>query len=396
MTNIIIKLFLKNKDPKSTGGRESYGRVAGIMGIICNIFLCILKFIVGTISNSMAITADATNNLTDAGSSIITLVGFRLSEKPADEDHPYGHARYEYITALVISFLILYIGFDTLRNSFDKILHPEETVFSWVTAIILVASIGVKLWLSSFNKKLGKKINSTALDATASDSRNDSISTAAVLFAMIISQFIGFNLDGYMGVCVAILILISGIGIVKETVGPLLGQAPSKEMYEKIENKILSYEDVLGVHDLMVHSYGPNSYFASAHIEMDANINVLTCHDLMDKIERDFKSELNIHLVVHLDPTILDCEKTNEFKKIVKNILYEIDPMITFHDFRVVVGDKANNVLFDVVVPPSYKYSDQELTDIIKNRVNEAGEGNLYAVVVVDKSYGQLKSEIKE
>ena len=377
MTKIIINLFLKYKDPKSAGSREIFGRVAGIVGIVCNVFLCILKFIVGTISNSVSITADATNNLTDAGSSIITLIGFRLSEKPADEDHPYGHARYEYIAALVISFLIIYIGFETLRNSFNKILHPEATVFNWVTIAILLASIGVKLWLSRFNKKLGKLINSTALEATAADSRNDCISTAAVLIAMVVSKFIGFNLDGYMGVCVAVLILLSGAGLVKETLGPLLGQAPSKEMYEKIESKILSYDDVLGVHDLMVHSYGPNSYFASAHIEMDANINVLVCHDLMDKIERDFKSELNIHLVVHLDPTILDCEKTNEFKEVVRKILYDIDPVITFHDFRVVIGDKANNVLFDVVIPPNYKYSEQELTDIIKNRVNAAGNGNL-------------------
>ena len=197
MTKIIINLFLKNKDPKSAGSREIFGRVAGIVGIVCNVFLCILKFIVGTISNSVSITADATNNLTDAGSSIITLIGFRLSEKPADEDHPYGHARYEYITALVISFLIIYIGFETLRNSFDKILHPEATVFNWVTIAILLASIGVKLWLSRFNKKLGKLINSTALEATAADSRNDCISTAAVLIAMVVSKFIGFNLDGY-------------------------------------------------------------------------------------------------------------------------------------------------------------------------------------------------------
>lgn len=393
MSELIIKLFLKNKDPKTASGRETFGRVAGIVGIICNVFLCILKFIVGTISNSVSITADATNNLTDAGSSIITLIGFRLSEKPADEDHPYGHARYEYITALVISFIIIYIGFETLRNSFDKILHPQETVFSWVTIAILAVSIFVKLWLSGFNKKLGKIINSTALDATAADSRNDCISTGAVLIAMIISKFIGFNLDGYMGVCVSILILVSGVSLVKETVNPLLGEAPSKEMHEKIENKILSYDNVLGVHDLMVHSYGPNSFFASAHIEMDANIDVLVCHDLMDKIERDFKAEYNIHLVVHLDPTVLDSELTNELKEVVRNILYNIDPIITFHDFRVVVGDKANNVLFDVVVPPSYKYSDNELTDMIKNRVNEAGNGNLYAVVVVDKSYGQLKSE---
>lgn len=393
MTKLIIKLFLKNKNPDTASGRESYGRIAGIVGIICNLLLSILKFIVGTVSNSVSITADATNNIADAGSSIITLVGFRLSEKPADEDHPYGHARIEYVTGLIISFLILLIGYDILKSSVNKIIHPEESVFSWVTVIILISSIIVKLWLSRFNKVLGKQIKSTALEATAADSRNDCISTAAVLIATIISHFTSLNLDGFMGVGVAIFILISGIGLVKETIGPLLGQAPSKEMYEKIEQKILSYENVLGVHDLLVHSYGPGSYFASAHIEMDAKIDVLVCHDIMDKIERDFSKQLNIHLVVHLDPTVLDCEETNELKEVVREILYDIDPIITFHDFRVVVGDKAKNVLFDIVVPPSYKYTDKELKDIIKNRVNEAGKGNLYAVIVVDRSYGVLKSE---
>ncbi|MBO5462314.1 MAG: cation transporter [Clostridia bacterium] len=393
MTKLIIKLFLKNKNPDTASGRESYGRIAGIVGIICNLLLSILKFVIGTVSNSVSITADATNNIADAGSSIITLVGFRLSEKPADEDHPYGHARIEYITGLIISFLILLIGYDILKSSVDKIIHPEESVFSWVTVVILVSSIIVKLWLSRFNKILGKQIKSTALEATAADSRNDCISTAAVLVATIISHFTSLNLDGFMGVGVAIFILISGIGLVKETIGPLLGQAPSKEMYEKIEQKILSYENVLGVHDLLVHSYGPGSYFASAHIEMDAKIDVLVCHDIMDKIERDFLKQLNIHLVVHLDPTVLDCEETNELKEVVREILYDIDPIITFHDFRVVVGDKAKNVLFDIVVPPSYKYTDKELKDIIKNRVNEAGKGNLYAVIVVDRSYGVLKSE---
>lgn len=393
MTKLIIKLFLKNKNPDTASGRESYGRIAGIVGIICNLLLSILKFVIGTVSNSVSITADATNNIADAGSSIITLVGFRLSEKPADEDHPYGHARIEYITGLIISFLILLIGYDILKSSVDKIIHPEESVFSWVTVVILVSSIIVKLWLSRFNKILGKQIKSTALEATAADSRNDCISTAAVLVATIISHFTSLNLDGFMGVGVAIFILISGIGLVKETIGPLLGQAPSKEMYEKIEQKILSYENVLGVHDLLVHSYGPGSYFASAHIEMDAKIDVLVCHDIMDKIERNFLKQLNIHLVVHLDPTVLDCEETNELKEVVREILYDIDPIITFHDFRVVVGDKAKNVLFDIVVPPSYKYTDKELKDIIKNRVNEAGKGNLYAVIVVDRSYGVLKSE---
>lgn len=393
MTKIILSLFLKNKNPDNASDRESYGKVAGIVGIVCNIILSIMKFVVGTISNSVAITADATNNLSDAGTSVVTLVGFKMSEKPADRDHPYGHARIEYITGLIISFIILLIGFEIFTSSAEKIFNPEENKFNIATVIVLVVSILAKLWLGLFNKKLGKIIKSKALLATAADSRNDSIATTVVLISTLISHFFNINLDGFMGVGVAIFILISGIGLVKETVSPLLGQPPSKEIYDKIEKKILSYDNVLGVHDLMVHSYGPGSYFASAHIEMDARINVLVCHDIMDTIERDFLSDENIHLVVHLDPTVLDCEETNELKQMVADILYEIDPIITFHDFRVVTGDKNKNVLFDVVVPPEYKYADIQLIDMIKNRVKEAGEGKLYAVVVVDKSYGELTDE---
>ncbi len=393
MTKIIMSLFLKNKNPENASDRESYGKVAGIVGIVCNIILSIMKFVVGTISNSVAITADATNNLSDAGSSVVTLVGFKMSEKPADRDHPYGHARIEYITGLIISFIILLIGFEIFTSSAEKIFKPEENQFNIATIVVLVVSILGKLWLDLFNKKLGKMIKSKALIATAADSRNDSIATTVVLISTLISHFFGINLDGYMGVAVAIFILVSGIGLVKETVSPLLGQPPSKEIYERIEKKMLSYENVLGVHDLMVHSYGPGSYFASAHIEMDARINVLVCHDIMDTIERDFLSDENIHLVVHLDPTVLDCEETNELKQMVAKILYDIDPIITFHDFRVVTGDQNKNVLFDVVVPPEYKYADIQLIDMIKNRVKEAGEGKLYAVVVVDKSYGELTDE---
>lgn len=393
MTNLIVRLFLNNKDSSTPSGREAYGRIAGIVGIICNLLLSVLKFIIGTITNSVSITADATNNMTDAGSSIVTLVGFRLSEKPADEDHPYGHARIEYITGLIISFLTLIIGYDILKTSVSKIFHPEDIAFSWTAVIILTVSILMKLWLSHFNKTLGKRIKSKALEATAADSRNDVVATSAVLAATLISRFTSLNLDGYMGVIVAMFIIVSGIGLVKETVSPLLGQAPSKEMYEMIEKNILSYENVLGVHDLMVHSYGPGSYFASAHIEMDAKIDVLTCHDVMDTIERDFLREHNIHIVVHLDPTVLDCEETNELKEVVRRILFDIDPVITFHDFRVVYGETAKNVLFDIVVPPKFRYSNDELISIIKNHVNEAGSGNLYAVVVVDRSYGVLKSE---
>lgn len=391
MTKLLIKLFIKNADATTPKGRELFGRLAGAVGIICNLILSVMKLIIGTVTNSVSITADATNNISDAGSSIVTLVGFRLSGKPADKDHPYGHARIEYISSLIISFIILLIGCSIFKESVIKIFKPEESLFNIATVIILVASILVKLWLSVFNTYLGKQIDSKALEATAIDSRNDVITTTAVLIASVISHFTGFNLDGYMGVIVSIFILISGINLVKETLNPLLGQPPTKEMFESIEKKILSYDNVLGVHDLMVHSYGPNTYFASAHIEMDAKIDVLVCHDIMDQIERDFKSDLNIHLVVHLDPTILDSPEINELKEMVNDIICEIDRELTFHDFRVVMGEENKNVLFDVVVPPEYKYSDEELEKMITKRITEMSNGKIFTVLVVDHSYGVLE-----
>ncbi len=391
MTKLLIKLFIKNADATTPKGRELFGRLAGAVGIICNLILSIMKLIIGTVTNSVSITADATNNISDAGSSIVTLVGFRLSGKPADKDHPYGHARIEYISSLIISFIILLIGCSIFKESVIKIFKPEESLFNIATVIILVVSIIVKLWLSVFNTYLGKQIDSKALEATAIDSRNDVITTTAVLIASVISHFTGFNLDGYMGVIVSIFILISGINLVKETLNPLLGQPPTKEMFESIEKKILSYDNVLGVHDLMVHSYGPNTYFASAHIEMDAKIDVLVCHDIMDQIERDFKSDLNIHLVVHLDPTILDSPEINELKEMVNDIICEIDRELTFHDFRVVMGEENKNVLFDVVVPPEYKYSDEELEKMITKRITEMSNGKIFTVLVVDHSYGVLE-----
>ena len=391
MTKLLIKLFIRNANVNTQKGRELYGRLAGVVGIVCNLLLSVMKLIIGTVSNSVSITADATNNISDAGSSIVTLVGFRLSGKPADKDHPYGHARIEYISSLIISFIILLIGCSIFKESVIKIFKPEESLFNIATVIILIASILVKLWLSVFNTYLGKQIDSKALEATAIDSRNDVITTFAVLVASIISHFTGFNLDGYMGVIVSVFIFISGINLVKETLDPLLGQPPTKEMFETIENKILSYNNVLGVHDLMVHSYGPNTYFASAHIEMDAKIDVLICHDIMDQIERDFKSELNIHLVVHLDPTILDSPEINELKEMVAEVINEIDSDLTFHDFRVVVGEENKNVLFDVVVPPEYKYSDEELEKIISEKISEVSNGKIFTVLVIDHSYGVLE-----
>ena len=391
MTTRFLENFIKKHPQDSQNGREACGKLAGTVGIVCNLLLSVMKLVVGTLTNSVAITADATNNISDAGSSVITLVGFRLSGKPADRDHPYGHARMEYISGLVVSFLILLIGAEILKSSVKKIFSPEESVFSIAAVIVLAVSVLVKLWMAYFNKKLGKLINSTALEATSADSRNDAVSTLAVLIASIISKLTGFDLDGYMGAAVAVFILISGVMLVKETIDPLLGQAPPKEIYDMIRDRILSYDNVLGVHDLMVHSYGPGCYFASAHVEMDAKINVLVCHDITDRIERDMLKEHNVHLVVHLAPTVLDSEETNELKSLVAGIIKDFDPEITFHDFRVVYGKEHKNVVFDVVVPPSYKYSDDEVSNALKKKIRELKNGDIYAVILVDHSYGDLE-----
>lgn len=388
MTKLLIKLFLAKKDLTTHSGREACGKLAGTVGVICNIILSILKFTVGITSKSISITADAVNNISDAGSSVVTFVGFRLSGKPADKDHPYGHARMEYVSGLIVSFLILMIGFSIAKSSVDKIIHPVETVFELASVFILIISILVKLWMAFFNKKLGRMIKSKAIEATAADSRNDVITTAFVLIALIITRFTGINLDGYMGLGVSIFIIISGYKLVRETIDPLLGQAPDKDVYDLIENKIKSYDLVLGVHDLLVHSYGPGSYFASAHVEMDASIDSLHAHDVMDKIERDFHEEYDIHLVVHLDPTITDDEETNEMKKIVTDAVSAYSPELTMHDFRVVTGAEHKNVLFDVVVPPEFGKSDNDVKDELTNIVNGIDSGRLFAVITIDHSYG--------
>ena len=282
--------------------RTAYGNLAGAVGIVCNALLCAAKLLMGTLFGSISVTADAVNNLSDASSSIITLVGFKLSAKPADKEHPYGHARIEYLAGLAVSVLIIVIGFELARTSLDKILHPTPVAFSWLTVAVLAGSIGVKLWMAMFNRTIGRRIGSATLEATATDSRNDVISTAAVLAALVLGQATHLVLDGWMGLAVALFILYSGIGLIKETVDPLLGEAPSEELAQHIARKVLSYDGVLGTHDLMVHDYGPGRCFASVHVEMAAEKDVLESHDIIDNIERDFHDNDNIHLVIHYDP----------------------------------------------------------------------------------------------
>ena len=387
MIQLIVRTFVKNyKDVENHHVREAYGKLAGIVGIISNIILFIIKFTVGILFKSISVTADAVNNLSDAGSSIITLIGFKLSGKPADAKHPYGHARMEYITGLVVSFIIILLGVELTKTSFDKVLHPEESVFSYLTIFVLIISVLMKLWQGMFNKKVGKTIHSTAIEATAADSINDVVATSAVLLSTIIAKWTGIHLDGYMGVLVAVFILVSGVKMIGETINPLLGMAPDQEMVDHINQKIMSYDTVLGIHDLVVHNYGPQRSFASVHVEVPASQDILISHDIIDNIERDFAKDMDIHLVVHLDPIVTDDETTNLLKAQVKHIVKDISPDLSIHDFRAVIGVSHTNLIFDVCVPFSVKMSDAEITGMISRKVKEI-DPTYYTVIVVDRSY---------
>ncbi|MDD6235909.1 MAG: cation diffusion facilitator family transporter [Clostridiales bacterium] len=387
MVQLIIRTFIKNyKDVENHHVREAYGKLAGIVGIISNIILFMIKFLVGVLFKSISVTADAVNNLSDAGSSIITLIGFKLSGKPADAKHPYGHARMEYITGLAVSFIIILLGVQLVQTSFDKVLHPEESVFSYLTIAVLIISILMKLWQGMFNKKVGKTIHSTALEATAADSINDVVATSAVLLSTVIAKWTGVNLDGYMGILVAVFILVSGVKMIGETINPLLGMAPDQEMVDQIYKKIMSYDTVLGIHDLVVHNYGPQRCFASVHVEVPASQDILVSHDIIDNIERDFAKDMDIHLVVHLDPIVTDDETTNLLRAQVKHIVKDISPDLSIHDFRAVIGVSHTNLIFDVCVPFSVKMSDAEITSLISQKVKEI-DPTYYTVIVVDRSY---------
>lgn len=397
MTGLLIKLFVKdNKNIQNVKVRASYGKLSGWVGIVCNILLCAGKFIVGFISGSVSVTADAANNLSDASSSIINLLGFKLAEQSADEEHPYGHARYEYISGFIIAVLVLMIGFELFKGSIEKVVSPSPVEFSWVTIGVLAASILVKLWMMLFNKKVGKLISSQSLEATAADSRNDCLSTLAVLIAALISHFTAVELDGWMGILVAVFILYSGIGLVREAMSPLLGKAPDEETVEHIREKVMSYEGVLGTHDLMVHDYGPGRIFASVHVEMAAERDVLESHDVIDNIERDFLRE-GLNLVVHFDPIVTSDSAVGDTRREISAIVEKIDERLTIHDLRMVPGPTHTNVIFDCVVPHKFSMSDEELKAEISRFVRQQHE-NYFCVITVENSYAPIpkKAETTE
>lgn len=393
MTDILAKIFIKDyqntDDPKI---RTAYGKFAGSVGILCNLVLFAFKFTVGTLSGSMSITADAVNNLSDASSSIISLLGFRMAGKPADPEHPYGYARYEYLSGLAVAVIILIIGVELFRSSVDKIIHPSAVEFSFITLIVLSASIAVKLWMAFFNNRIGKKINSQTLIATAADSRNDVITTSAVLAAAILSHFSDLELDGWMGLAVAVFIIYSGIGLVRDTIDPLLGKSPDPELVLHIHNKIMSYPGVLGTHDLMVHDYGPGRQFASVHVEMAAEADVLESHDTIDNIEYDFKTNDKLHLIIHYDPIVTSDETIGDMRKWLGETVKTIDPVITVHDLRIVPGTTHQNLIFDCVVPPDFRMSDKELKDKISNMVGSEFP-DYFCVITIDKSYTAAPAE---
>lgn len=387
MVGILSKLLIKNyQNTSDVKVRQSYGMLCGIVGIFFNILLFTGKFLAGSLSHSIAITADAFNNLSDAASSIITLVGFKMAGQKPDPDHPFGHGRIEYISGLLVSVLILFMGFELLKSSVIKIFQPVELSFSPLIVAILVASILVKCYMAYYNRCIGRKINSSAMLATATDSLSDTLATTVVLIATLVSHFTGFIIDGYCGVLVGLFICYAGLNAAKDTVSPLLGQAPDPEFVEQINEIVMSHDGVIGIHDLIVHNYGPGRVLISLHVEVPADGDILTMHDMIDHIEHELRDTLLCQTVIHMDPVCVDDEETNTLKQLVLAYLAEIDASITMHDFRIVTGPTHTNIIFDVVVPYRFRLTDAELVQVITDKI-KANNPNYFAVIEVDKKF---------
>ena len=385
MTKLLLRLFVKNyHDPTQPKVRSDIGKLSGTVGILCNVLLCAFKLVVGTISGAVSITADALNNLSDATSAVVTLIGFKLAEKPADADHPYGHARYEYLSGLAVAGLIVVIGFELAKSSVEKILHPAEVVFSMPVCIVLVLSVLLKLWMCLFNRRLGKMVNSTALLATAADSRNDAISTTAVLLAGILGTVFGWKIDGWMGLAVALFILYSGAMLAKETISPLLGENASPELRQQIAELVGSVPEVLGYHDLMVHDYGPGQRFASMHVEMDQSADPLTCHELIDNLERACQQQLKVNLIIHYDPVVTGDAEMDRMRQVVHQLLQGQDVRIRIHDFRMVRGQGHSNLIFDVELPPELMSRQQMIKQQLDQDLSACEPGTYYTVITFD------------
>ena len=396
MTQFLIRCFIKRPDDvKDAAVRTAYGNLASLVGMACNILLCIGKLLAGTLFGSIAIMADALNNLSDASSNVVSLIGFRLAAKAPDAEHPYGHARYEYLAGLVVSVTILAIGLSLLKESALKVLHPTPVAFSWLSIGMLAASILVKLWLSGFNRTVGKKINSETLMATAADSRNDVLTTGAVLLSTILCSLTGYGImDGIMGVGVAAFILWSGWGLVMDTLSPLLGESPSPELVEHIERTVMSYPGVLGMHDLMVHDYGPGHQFASLHVEFPAETDPLTAHDVIDNIENDFLKKDRLQVTIHYDPIVTADASVGVLRARLQEHARQLDPQLSIHDLRIVPGDSHTNVLFDLVFPAGYTGDIDQMLAKMCQFVKEQ-DPKYCCVVKVEQSYASALPDKK-
>lgn len=387
MTRLLIRLFVPNSaDIANNAVRRNYVTLGSSVGIACNLLLFLLKLAIGLLSGSVSVMADAFNNLSDIGSSVVTAIGFRLSVKPADKEHPFGHGRMEYMSALVVAIFIILVGFELLKTSIDKIIHPTELQIGWYTLAILVASIGLKLWMFFFHRKLGRTIGSSALIATAQDSGNDAISTSAVLVSILVFYFFKINIDPYIGLAVAIFIMYSGGKTIKDTLDPLLGMPPEQETIDQINEIIHSYDEFLGIHDLIVHNYGPGRSFASLHVEVSADTNIVACHEIIDACEKRMLSELGLEVVIHMDPIATNDATTLKAKESVTSCLQIIDPRLTLHDFRMVDGERQINLIFDVVIPNGFSDTDQQLKEKISQAVKQLDE-RYEVVLTLDRDY---------
>ncbi len=387
MIRLLSALFIKDrKNYNSPAVRRAYGMMCGIVGIFFNILLFAIKLVAGMLSGSISILADAFNNLSDAGTSIITLIGFKLSGTKPDSDHPFGHGRFEYITGLIVAIIIILMGFELGMESVKKIVSPAEIEFSYLTVAILVVSIIAKCYMALYNRAVHKKISSPSLSATAADSLSDCVATAVILISMIIFKIWNINIDAWCGLAVSVFILINGIKAAKETVSPLLGQPPEKEFVEKINNIVMSEDCVLGIHDLIVHDYGPGRIMISLHAEVSGNADIMETHDAIDNIERQLKHELNCEAVIHMDPILENDELTNQLKEIVAELLSTIGEGVSIHDFRVVSGPTHTNLIFDVVIPYNLKLDNKAVTEKVNSLISTI-DGNYYPVFNIDNSY---------
>jgi len=392
MVELLARYFVKIKDTESLETRQAYGMLCGSVGIFFNVLLAIGKFVAGLLSGSIAIMADAANNLSDAGSSLIVLFGFKLAGQKPDPDHPFGHGRVEYISGLLVSVLIIYMAFELLKSSINAIIHPGEISFEPVILVILLISILVKFYMFCYNRKFGKRIRSEAMLATSMDSLSDMGATAVVLISMLVSHYTSIQIDGVCGVLVALLIFYAGFNSAKETINPLLGQPPEPEFVQRIEEIVNEEEEIIGIHDLIVHNYGPGRVMISLHAEVPADGDILALHDMIDNVEHRLKSELHCAAVIHMDPVSTKDEQTLELKKVVTGIVKEVDEVLSIHDFRVVAGPTHTNLIFDMVVPFDFPISDVDLADQIQNKIWKYNPV-YFAVIEIDKDYTKVKEK---